>query len=118
MSLPLALLNCSIITNFGSYTYDRLSLVEAQGIADTAVNNPEGAKMRGILSAIGHQATASILTDLLEMPVEVNRIPFAQEVGQRAIVLKFNGRSGEGVILTRAEIEAIGYELGLLTRTA
>jgi hypothetical protein len=115
--MQLALLNTSILTAYGSFTYAPVSLADAQLIAFNA-NEPMIGPDDGILSAIGHQSTADILTDLLEMPVSMNRIQFTQEVNQSALVFKLKGRAPEGVILSREEIEAIGYEFGLLTRTA
>ena len=102
----LAILNTSIITNFGNYQYTPLSLEEAQSMV--AQND--------LLSAIGHQSTADILTELLEVDINMNRINFAQEVGQSAIVFKLKGRAPEGVILSRDEIEEMGYGFGLLVR--
>jgi len=34
------------------------------------------------------------------------------------LVFKLKGRVPEGKVLSREELEAIGYEFGLLTRTA
>lgn len=72
--------------------------------------------MWGFQSAIGHQATAEILSELLSVPVGVNRIEYSQQVGERAIVFKLRGRVPEGCILTRNQIEEIGYDFGLLER--
>jgi hypothetical protein len=69
-------------------------------------------------SAIGHQATAEILTELLGVAVPVNRINYVQGVGDVAIVFKLRGRAPEGVILSRSEVEQMGYDFGLLTRVA
>jgi len=69
-------------------------------------------------SAIGHESTAEIMTELLGVDVRVNRQMAAQEVGTEAIVFKLKTRAPEGRILSREEIEAVGYEFGLLTRTA
>jgi hypothetical protein len=113
----LAILNTSIVTAFGDFTYKAISLRDAQMLVYNA-NEPGIGPDDGILSAIGHQSTAEILTELLEVPVAMNRIQFAQEVGQSAIVFKLKGRAPEGVILSRDEIEKMGYEFGLLTRTA
>lgn len=66
------------------------------------------------MSAIGHQSTADILTELLDMPIPMNRILFQQEPGQKAICFKLKGRPEEGKILSREEIEQIGYEFKLL----
>lgn len=104
----LALLNTSILTTAGSYTLTDITLNEARRIvADNAGN---------IDSAIGHQATAEIMTTLLGTDVAVNRQIFAQEVEQKALVFKLNGRPQEGKILTADEIEEIGYKFQLLTR--
>lgn len=51
-------------------------------------------------------------------PLALNRIQYVQNVGEVAIVFKLKGRAPEGVILSRQEVEAMGYEFGLLTRNA
>ena len=115
--MKLALLNTSILTAFGSFQYQPVSLSDAQLIAYNAVEPMLGPD-DGIISAIGHESTAAVLTDLLGMPIAMNRIQFEQEVNQSALVFKLKGRAPECVILTREQIEGIGYEFGLLTRTA
>jgi hypothetical protein len=110
----LAILNTSILTNYGAYEYKALSLSDAQHVVYNAI--AQIGLDDGILSAVGHESTAAILTDLLETPIAMNRIQFAQAKGQSALVFKLKGRAPEGVILERAEIEKIGYEFGLLTR--
>jgi Domain of unknown function (DUF1874) len=115
--MQLALLNTSILTNYGAFTYRKIDLNDAQILAYNA-NDPMIGPDDGLLSAIGHESTAQILTELLDVPVAMNRIQFAQEVGQNALVFKLKGRPPEGKILTKEEIETIGYEFGLLSRTA
>ena len=102
----LAILNTSILTTVGTYELKDITLEQAQ---DLVHNND-------ILSAVGHQSTADILTTLLGITVPMNRIQFAQEVGQKALVFKLNGRPEEGKILTQQEIEQIGYKFQLLIR--
>jgi len=46
----------------------------------------------------------------------MDRTPFEQQTGQQALVFKLNGRAPEGVILSIAEIEAMGYKFQLLTK--
>ncbi len=105
--MKLALLNTSIITALGSYTYDAISLDGARElVADEYVSH------------IGHDSTAVIMTELLGVNVPMSRVPFAQEPHQLALVFKLNGRPPEGKILSREEIEAIGYTWGLLQRTS
>jgi len=66
------ILNTSIITTDGNYTLTTITTTQAQELAQ---NNQ-------ILSAVGHEVTAQVLTTLLGVNVLVNRIMYAQEVGQ------------------------------------
>ena len=102
----LAILNTSILTSTGMYELRDITLQEAQQLV----------KDNNILSAIGHQSTADILTTLLETTIHMNRIMFEQEQGQKALVFKLNGRPEEGKILTQQEIEQIGYKFQILIR--
>lgn len=110
-STPLTLLNTSVITSPGEYRYERLSVDKVKELVEKYVDSN-----RSIQSAIGHQATADVLTSLLGVSVPVNRMDYHQAKGERALVFKLLQRAPEGRILDRAEIEAIGYEFGLLTR--
>lgn len=105
--MKITLLNTSILTAYGEYKYGPLTLEEARAIVKTAIS---------VQSAIGHESTAKILTDLLDHPVEQNRFEYSQQPGETAIVFKLRGRPPEGKILTRGEIEDIGYEIAVLTR--
>lgn len=106
----LALLNTSILTTAGSYDLVDISLEEAWQLVAGNIYNLD--------SAVGHQSTAEIMTTLLGVDVPVNRQMFSQEIGQKALVFKLNGRPQEGKILTAAEIEQIGYKFQVLTRTS
>src|SRR6476620_5978917 len=66
------LFNTSIITAHGVYRYLPISLADARLFAVNAD------------SAIGHEATASILTELLNRPVSVNRTNSQQRPGDLA----------------------------------
>jgi hypothetical protein len=106
-SQSIAILNGCIITAEGEYSCKTIGLEAAKQLIQSA---PQ------IISAVGHQATAEILTDILETEVTFNRIDFHQEAGQQALVFKLNRRPPEGVILSRDEIEAFGYQFQLLSR--
>ena len=106
MEKQLAILNTSILTTVGTYELQNITLQEAQALV----------QHNDILSAVGHQSTADILTTLLEIKVPMNRIMFEQQEGQKALVFKLNGRPEEGKILTQQEIEQIGYKFQLLIR--
>lgn len=71
-----------------------------------------------IQSSIGHRSTAELLSSLLEFPVAVNRMDFKQMVNDAALVFKLRGRVPGGKDLSGEDIEALGYEFGLLVRIA
>ena len=100
------LLNASVLTNFGRYSFSEITVDEARKILGD-----------GFVSAIGHSATANILSVVLQMPIEVNRINSRQEIGDKAIVFWLLQRQPEGVVIqTVEEIEKIGYKFGLIIR--
>ncbi len=104
--MKIVLLNTSIATSYGAVVYAPLALENARWLANhrnSAVN-----------SAIGHESTAQILSELLRIDVPVNRQQYAQATGDIAIALKLNGRPPEGRILSRAEIEEIGFSFGVM----
>lgn len=104
--MTIYLLNASVLTNFGEYSFKEISINEVREILD-----------EGYVSAIGHPSTAEILSKLLGMNVEVNRINSRQEVGDKAVVFWLLQRQPEGVVIqTIAEIEKIGYKFGLIVR--
>lgn len=105
----LTLLNTSIVTAEGTHELRRCALETAREMAKTAP---------AINSAIGHEATAQILTELLGVPVAVNRQAHVSKPGDVALVFKLKGRPPEGKILSREEMEAIGYEFFTLVHVA
>ena len=109
----LTLLNTSILTNFGTYIYQPLTLEEARALVGEFQQS-----RKQIQSAIGHQATAELLSSLLAINVAVNRIEYLQAVGDVALVFKLKVRPPEGKVLSREEVEKMGYEFGLLRRVA
>jgi hypothetical protein len=107
----LVLLNTSVLTEYGTYIYSPLHLSEVRSLV-REYNEGEGA----VESAVGHGATAAILSRLLELPVTVNRVEYKQAAGDVAIVFKLRARPPEGVVFAPDELEAIGFDFGLLTR--
>ena len=104
--MKLVILNSSILTTTGMFELKDISLQEAQQVVQE----------NEILSAVGHQSTADILTTLLGTEVPMNRIVFEQEQGQKALVFKLNGRPEEGKILTAEEIHQMGFKFQILIR--
>lgn len=106
----ITVLNTPILTKFGKYQYNEISLDRAREIAQQANG------FNQLVSAVGHQSTCDILTKLLGVTIPMNRIEHKQEIGTAALIFKLKGRPEEGKILTVEEIEEIGYNFGLLIR--
>lgn len=106
--MKLALLNTSILTSTGLFSLDDITLTEARELVQENLNELD--------SAIGHQSTAEIMSSLLEVEIPVNRQVFRQQVEQKALVFKLNGRPEEGKVLTVDDIENIGYKFQILER--
>lgn len=110
----LALLNSTIATTDGTYEVRTVNLDTAQQIVQGYVEQYQD----WMDSAIGHESTAQILTELLGQVIPVNRQQFAQAINQDALIFRLKGRAPEGKILSADEIESIGYEFKVMTRTA
>lgn len=103
---PIAVFNGPVVTTTGLYRVSNISVEDAKELLR---NNP-------VISAVGHKASAEIISEVLDADVPMNRIQFSQQKGQKAIIFKLNTRPPEGVILNRAEIEAIGFTFRLMER--
>lgn len=104
--MKVALFNGTIATTNGVYKVSDIDIDSAKKLICK----------NGFISAIGHESTAEIISDLFGMDIPMNRIQFRQKVRQKAVVFKLNQRPPEGSVLTRDEIEKIGYSLKLMER--
>ena len=93
------LLNSSVVPCAGLWDVQSVSLAKAKIYADRP----------SLTSAIGHESTAALLSQLLEIDISVNRIVVAPAEGDTLICFKLKGRAPEGKILTVAELEELGY---------
>jgi hypothetical protein len=67
-----------------------------------------------VASAVGHEATAKILSTLLGVRVDFNRVPIKLNKGDSAIVFQLLTRLPEGKILSEEEIWGLGFKLYLV----
>jgi Domain of unknown function (DUF1874). len=104
--LPIAFINGTVATTNGVYRISDIDFDTVRGLV----------KERPYISAIGHESTAEIMTELLGVEISFNRIQFEQEVNQIAIVFKLNIRPIEGVVLSKQELIEVGYSLKLMER--
>ncbi len=75
--------------------------------------HPEGGK--GYISAVGHDSTAQIMSELTGQPVTANRITVEPKSGDIFLCFKLDRRPPEGVILDRAQLEELGYSWARMT---
>jgi len=106
-SHPVLLLNSPVLTAPGQYRLRRITCKQACALVQN----------RPYVSAIGHKATAEVMSSLLGIQIPFARVGIEQQPGQIAIVLRLLKRPPEGVVLTtRAELNAFGYEFARLDR--
>jgi len=104
--MVLYILNSPILTSYGKYEFSKISLDYAKELLSFG----------DFVSAIGHEATANLLSKITGAKIPVNRVRIEMEPGDIAIVFRVLTRLPEGKILTEEELEKIPYELGLLER--
>lgn len=104
--LPVVPFNGPICTTAGLFRVTDLDAKEARQLI----------RDFGFVSAVGHEASATVLSSILEIDVPMNRIEYVQKIGQKAIALKLKIRPEEGRILTAAEMFQIGFGLQLMER--
>jgi len=99
-------LNGPILTNFGLYTYRKISIQKAKKILQS----------NRFVSAIGHQATAVFLSQLLGVKIDFNRTAIKMKSGDIAIVFHILERLKEGEVLSLNELCEKDYTFGLLKK--
>lgn len=110
MTVKLGLLNAAIMTTDGEYHIKTIA-------PDVAFDLVHRYGRENLISAIGHESTAQIMSQVLGCDIPVSRQSFHQQVGQQCLVFKLNGRPAEGQVLSIADIQAVGYCWKLMTRT-
>ena len=96
-------MNSPVLTSYGEFSFQRITLEEAKKELQD-----------GFVSAIGHEATSKLLTQLLGLEVKMNRIQVTMATGDVAIVFRLKTRLAEGQVLTLEEIAKLDYEFGVI----
>ncbi|CAM4027098.1 DUF1874 domain-containing protein [Listeria booriae] len=108
--MKLALLNSLVITNAGCYKAKEISTMEAKCLIRSY------ARTNGLESYIGHTSTASFLSQLIGIPVEVNRQRFKQRTHQPVICFKLYDRLPENKCLHVQDLKTSAYAFFLLQK--
>lgn len=106
--MALAIFSTPVMTTDGFYELRTITLQTAQELL---------ALHGRVNSAVEHQPTADILSSLLGVEVPVSRQNYEQQPHETALVFMLD-RPLEGQILSREQVEEIGYTFKALTRTS
>ncbi|MEM1554338.1 MAG: DUF1874 domain-containing protein [Thermoproteota archaeon] len=93
-------------TKNASVLFQKISIEEAKRIVQE----------NEIVSAVGHEATAKILSKLLDKEIPFNRISIFMKPGDRALHFFLKQRLPEGRILNEEELKNLDYWLVLSER--
>jgi hypothetical protein len=67
------------------------------------------------VSAVGHESTARLMSEVLDIGIPVNREAINPMPGDKLFCFKLKGRAPEGVVLDREQVETMGYEWLVMT---
>ena len=100
------LLNTPILTSYGQFKFS--GPLKAETVKAMLKNSYN--------SAIGHQATAEVMSLLLDQTIPANRQAIDMQKGEQAIVFRLLERVPEGTILSKEELLELPFEFSLLER--
>jgi len=83
----------------------RVSIEEAKRIVETALKESK------LVSAVGHQGTAQVLTQLLSVEIPFNRITVYFQPGDEGLHFFLKTRLPEGKVLTAEEVKTLEFWL-------
>lgn len=96
-------------------------LSDVDSIVKTREISAEGAaqifedRAGDVISAVGHESTAAVISQLLERKIAVNRINVKLNAGDQLIVFQLTERLPEGKILTEEELGKLNYKFVLVS---
>jgi len=65
---------------------------------------------RGFISAVGHKATADVITQMVGIDIPTNRVEIKLTTSDKLVVFQILTRLPEGVILSKEEVDKIPHK--------
>jgi hypothetical protein len=106
MTNKIYILNAPVLTSYGRYVFRKITVTKAKKILSS----------ENFVSAVGHEATAKFLTQLLGIDIPFNRIQIKMSKGDKAVVFRLIDRLPEGKVLSEEELKRVKFEIGLLIK--
>ena len=98
--------NSPYMAGYGSFRHTEISLEEAEKLVSECGDN--------WLSAIGHESTAQLLSELFGKQIPVNRIDYQYQTGDVQLILRLKKRQPEGSVLNREALDKVGYSFSII----
>jgi len=90
-----------------AFSLSMLSFPANISVSEISVDQVKQLLGAGFVSAVGHEATAQVLSQKLGIPVQLNRIQLSLKSGDSLIVFQLLFRLPEGKILSEEEIKSL-----------
>ena len=107
----LYILNSPILTGYGVYQWIGSDLAIAKIVLSHYQEKGE------VQSAVGHEATAKLMSELFDAQIPMNRQTIEMKPGDKAIVFRLLERLPEGKVLDEKELKSVKYEIGVMIHT-
>ena len=98
--------NFPYVSGYGAFRHTEISLSEAEHLVSECGDN--------WLSAIGHESTAQLLSELFGKQIPVNRIDYQYQTGDIQLIFRLKKRQPEGSILNRETLDKVGYSFSII----
>lgn len=100
------LLNTPILTSYGEYRFT----------GPIEIDKVKTIIKKGYDSAIGHQATAEVMSQLLDQKIPANRKAIKMQKDDQAIVFRLLERMPENKVFNTEELMQVSFEFSLIER--
>ncbi|MDD2761212.1 MAG: DUF1874 domain-containing protein [Methylomonas sp.] len=104
--MTLYVINAPVLTDYGLWEFS----------GPLTIDNARSMLEAEFVSAIGHDASAKVLSQILNITIPVNRIPIKMLPRDEGLILRLLQRLPEGKVLDETELKSLDFELGLLKR--